>query len=82
MTQDDKLTRFLGILADHKDQLGLKGGEYGFADDNRFTLNLSPRMRKFAQDLFYKYGHALGVPHMDDPIPEEIEVRPDLIRQK
>ena len=59
MTQDDKLTRFLGILEDHKTELGLKPGEYGFADDNRFMLNLSPRMRKFANDLYTKYGRLL-----------------------
>lgn len=78
MTQDDKLTRFLGILADHKKELGLSAGEFGFADDSRFAFNLSPKMRKFASNLFYKYGPALGIHHLDDPIPKTIKV--DLTR--
>lgn len=74
MTQDDKLTRFLGILADHKDELGLSAGEFGFADDNRFTFNLSPKMRQFANKLFYKYAHCLGIRHLDEPLPKTIKV--------
>jgi hypothetical protein len=81
MTQDDKLTRFLGILADHKTQLGLTGGEYGFAEDNRFNFNLSPRMKKFANSLFFKYGPCLGVHHLDDPLPDPIPVNVGLKRQ-
>jgi hypothetical protein len=74
MTQDDKLTRFLGVLADHKDELGLAPGEFGFAEDNRFTFNLSSRMRAFANQLFYKYGPTMGINHLDEPIPKEITV--------
>jgi len=80
MTQDDKLTRFLGIAADHKAELGLSPSEFGFADDNRFTFNLSPAMRKFANQIFYKYGPALGIHHLDDPIPKVIKV--DLTRKR
>lgn len=78
MTQDDKLTRFLGIAADHKAELGMSPGEFGFADDNRFTFNLSPAMKKFANAIFYKYGPALGITHLDDPLPRTITV--DLTR--
>lgn len=74
MTQDDKLTRFLGILADHGRELGLRAGELGFADDNRFTLNLSPKMRRFANSLFWKYGRKMGINHLDDPIPPVIKI--------
>ena len=80
MTKDDKLTRFLGILADHKSELGLTPGEFGFADDNRFAFNLSPAMSKFANALFYKYGPALGIRHIDDPIPKLIKVNLELKR--
>jgi hypothetical protein len=78
MTQDDKLTRFLGIAADHKAELGLSPSEFGFADDNRFTFNLSPAMKKFANHIFYKYGPALGIHHLDDSLPKTITV--DLTR--
>jgi hypothetical protein len=81
MTQDDKLTRFLGILADHKAELGLSPSVYGFADDSRFTFNLSPAMRKFANSLFYKYGPALGINHLDDPIPKKIVVDLSKVRK-
>ena len=74
MTQDDKLTRFLGVMADHKAELGLTPGEYGFAEDNRFTFNLSPKMRKFANSLFFKYAHCMGIKHLDDPLPKTIRV--------
>lgn len=74
MTQDDKLTRFLGIVADHRAELGLTASEYGFADDNRFTFNLSPAMNKFANAIFYKYAHCLGIRHLDDPLPKTITV--------
>lgn len=74
MTQDDKLTRFLGLLADHAAELRLSANERGFADDNRFTFNLSPGMRKWANALFYKYGHCLGIRHLDDPLPKTIKV--------
>ena len=80
MTIDDKLTRFLGVAADHKTELGMSAGEFGFADDCRFALNLSPKMRKFANSLFYKYGPALGINHIDDPIPKVIKVRLELKR--
>lgn len=80
MTQDDKLTRFLGILADHKTELGLTPSEFGFADDNRFTFNLSPAMRKFANQLFWKYGRCLGIRHLDDPLPKAIKVDLELKR--
>ena len=80
MTQDDKLTRFLGIAADHKAELGMSAGEYGFSEDNRFAFNLSPKMRKFANSIFYKYGPALGIHHLDDPIPKTIKV--DLTRAR
>ena len=80
MTQDDKLTRFLGIAADHKAELGMSPGEFGFADDNRFTFNLSPAMKKFANSIFYKYGPALGIHHLDDPLPKTINV--DLTKKR
>jgi hypothetical protein len=66
MTQDDKLTRFLGDLADSTIP-GVTAGERGFADDNRFTFNLSPRMKKFAFVLFEKYGRLVGWTSLDDP---------------
>lgn len=81
MTQDDKLTRFLGILADHKEELGLSPGEYGFSEDNRFTFNLSPKMKAFADQLFYKYHLCLGIHHLDDPIPSKITVNLELKRK-
>jgi len=74
MTQDDKLTRFLGIAADHRKELGMSASEAGFADDCRFSFNLSPAMRKFAQAIFYKYAHCMGIHHLDDPIPKTIKV--------
>lgn len=80
MTQDDKLTRFLGLLADHAAELGLSANERGFADDNRFTFNLSPGMRKWANQLFWKYGRCLGINHLDDPIPKTIRVSLELKR--
>lgn len=80
MTQDDKITRFLGIAADHKVELGMSPGEFGFADDNRFTFNLSPAMKKFANSIFYKYGPALGIHHLDDPLPKTIKV--DLTKKR
>lgn len=74
MTQDDKLTRFLGILADHKTELGLSAGEYGFAEDNRFSFNLSPKMKAFANKLFWKYAKCMGIKHLDDPLPKTIKI--------
>ena len=67
MTQDDKLTLFLGQLADSTLALGLTASERGFADDMRFTFNLSPRMKKFAFALFAKYGRLIGWKSLDDP---------------
>ena len=82
MTQDDKLTRFLGVLADHRAELGLSAGEYGFAEDNRFTFNLSPKMKVYANQLFYRYGPALGINHLDESTSEEIKVDLNRIRRK
>lgn len=67
MTQDDKLTLFLGQLADNKAKLGLSANEYGFADDNRFTLNLSKAMKRYALALFDKYGRLIGWKSLDEP---------------
>ena len=67
MTQDDKLTLFLGQLADSTKPIGLSTNERGFADDCRFALNLSPRMKKFALKLFDKYGKLVGWKSLDEP---------------
>lgn len=67
MTQDDRLTLFLGQLADSKEPLGLTAGERGFADDCRFAFNLSPKMKKFALKLFDKYGRLIGWKSLEEP---------------
>ena len=67
MTQDDKLTLFLGQLADSEKPLGLTASEKGFADDCRFAFNLSPKMKKFAWKLFEKYGRLIGWKSIDEP---------------
>jgi hypothetical protein len=38
-------------------------------------------MRKFANSLFYKYGPALGINHLDDPIPKKIVVDLSKVRK-
>ena len=71
MTQDDKLTLFLGHVADNRAKLtGITASEIGFADDNRFAFNLSPRMKTFAWKIFEKYGRLLGWKSIDDPPAE------------
>jgi len=69
MTKDDKLTLFLGQLADRRDELDPKPSvkEYGFADDCRFAMSLSPRMRDYALAIFEKYGKQLGWRSLDEP---------------
>lgn len=73
MTQDDKLTLFLGHVADNRAKLiGITASEIGFADDNRFAFNLSPRMKAFAWKIFEKYGRILGWKDIDTP-PKELQ---------
>ena len=69
MTRDDKLTLFLGQLADSRDTMDPKPNvkEFGFADDCRFAMNLSPRMRQYAMAIFEKYGKQLGWHSIDEP---------------
>jgi hypothetical protein len=60
MTQDDRMSLFCGKLADAKDQLGLTAFEYSFAEDNRFTFNFSPRMKRVVIGLMNKYAKKIG----------------------
>ena len=60
MTQDDRMSLFCGQLADNKEKLGLSAFEYGFAEDNRFTFNFSPRMKKVVLGLMNKYAKKIG----------------------
>lgn len=69
MTRDDKLTLFLGQLADRRSELNPAPTvkEWGFADDCRFSISLSPRMRQYALSIFEKYKTQLGWRSIDEP---------------
>ena len=62
MTLDDRYATFLGNLADKREELKLSAFEYGFADDNRFSFNFSPKMRKVVEKLIAKYGNLVDWP--------------------
>lgn len=54
------MSLFCGKLADQADKLGLSAFERGFADDNRFTFNFTPPMKKVVNGLMNKYAKKIG----------------------